>query len=142
MFQDYNFLHWLFGQIQKNIVKNGKNKLHEHLEWLLAQGENKPSVIICPQCNKRLVKFISVCGNSRYGYTMSINYVCCDNQSCMDELSELANYKNCFLPLKFSSILWFSRKQDQKQFVDLLRQIYEVPERITREWAFKFFASS
>jgi hypothetical protein len=140
MFKDYSFLNWQLGKIRESYKGNEKNKLHEHLEWLLTQGGNRSVSMICPHCNQRPIKWISVSGNN-YGYSMDLYYTCCDSEECRDQLRAWSDDRNTFLEIKFSQILRFNHKQDQKQFAELLRAIFSTPKRLTREWSFEFFSS-
>ncbi|MDD3774197.1 MAG: hypothetical protein PHW50_02895 [Patescibacteria group bacterium] len=142
MFNNYAFLNWLLNKIESEYrFGREKNELHKHLEWLLKQGENRCVQLFCSSCNSQPAVFASIYGSGRYGYSISSNYLSCSDQNCLEDLRINADNCNVFIKLCFSNILWFSRKNDQKQFVDLLKETFNIPKRITRKSAFDFFIS-
>lgn len=140
MFQNYSFLNWLMKKIRESQQSNNKNELHQHLEWLLFQGENRPVGTLCPQCGSRPIKWISILGGG-YGYSMDLYFTCCESKECRDRLRAWADNRNTFLEIKFSRILQFDNKQNRKQFAELLRAIFKAPKRLTPDWTFQFFSS-
>lgn len=140
MFLDYPIILYMLGKMKKP-KPEVKNKLHKHLEWLVRQGENREVKKICPQCHDRKIKYFSVLGNDKYGYSFGENYTCCDNNECKQKLISMAGGKTPTLyAVKFSSILKFQIKQDQKLVVRLLRDLFGLPKKITADVAFEFFS--
>lgn len=143
MFRNYGFLVWWFKELNKKMKSDKKNRLHKYLEWLLQQGENRPIQKLCRFCQKRLIAYLSVLGDDIGGYSMGIYYSCCGDENCKKQLVSLALEKfPMFLPIKFSSILTFRRKSDQKQFANLLKEVFQINKgKLTRDKAFQFFSA-
>lgn len=141
MFRDYGFLTWLLNQLNQK-VQNGKNRLHQHLEWLLNQGETRIPKMLCPFCEKKVVNWFSVLGNDRDGYSISPSYTCCDSDECQSRLRAGAwGHDPLFLPFQFSVMKMFHVKFDQRQIGKLFRTVFQLPPRLTAKNAFEFFNS-
>lgn len=139
MFQKYPLLNWWIGKLNKENPTN-KNSFHRHLEWLFAQGENRTARKLCPQCGDSEVRSFSSLGDDRFGYSIYPIYTCCGNDHCRQKLHhQAAGAAPYFYPIKFSSIMHYRRKFDQKMVVNLLRAVYELPNRLTAKIAFEFF---
>lgn len=135
MFQDYGYLRFLLNKAREGVGRDGrKNRMHIHLEWLLARGEDRKVEKLCPHCRQRPIRYISVLGGDRYGYSMSPAYTYCEN--CKQRL--ITDRTPIFLEVKFSEVLNFRRKTDQKQFLGVLKNIFGV-KKLTKEATFKFF---
>jgi len=105
----------------------------------MTQGNMRKSKRICPQCGKNPITHFSVM-RSKYGVSVSTNYVCCDNDNCKEKLKGLAFEKTPdILPFKFWVLNYFSSKTDQKMISNLFRKVLGLEERLTREKAFEFF---
>ena len=144
MFQPsgYDFLWWWLGEHNAKLTQNSrKNALHRRLEWLLAQGENRPVPKLCPMCKQEPIAFISVVGYAEAGYSMGPEYACCTELECRRRLEAIpwADTPYFLIKPRFSFILWFENKVGREQFVRLLRQIFKLPSRITAQVAFEFF---
>lgn len=143
MFKDYSFLCWLLEKMRKESTNGGKNKLQRHLEWILEKGEKLPVQSLCPHCKEKPISRISVIGNERDGYTMGFNFTCCDSARCLEKVRNMAGREMPkILPVKFSSLRKFRRGTDQEQLAKLLRSIFNVPSRMTKEVAFELFANA
>lgn len=117
-----------------------KNRLHVQIEWIMRKIEKTKPKMICPVCKKNTVKFISVLGNDRYGYSISEGFTCCEDQKCKERISGLALGRNIFfLAANFSSVSAFRNKTDQRRIINLLKKIYGLEGKLTKERAFKFF---
>lgn len=140
MFEDYSFISWQRKRCDEGCTNPAKmNKLHKHLVWLMTQGNMRKSKRICPQCGKNPITHFSVM-RSKYGVSVSTNYVCCDNDNCKEKLKGLAFEKTPdILPFKFWVLNYFSSKTDQKMISNLFRKVLGLEERLTREKAFEFF---
>lgn len=139
MFKDYRLLHFLLERLNKESRGSKKNRLHEHLLWLMSRGDNRRPVTMCRFCNKKPVKYFSVV-YSDSGISVGLNFTCCED--CKGELTKGTALKvPQFYLLTFRSILLFSRKSDQRQVVRLLREVYGLPKRITTQTAWQFFAA-
>ncbi len=143
MFEDYPFLCWFLHQLNSRVRKE-KNKLHQHLEWLIGQGENRPLLERkCQYCGQRPITLFSILGTEEFGYSMGLCYTCCSDPLCMEVLQdEVAGKAVMFLSPCFSNILSFHHKSDQRQFARLLRSFYGLPQRLTRQCAFEFFSKA
>jgi len=140
MFYQYPFLKWWIGKLNKTNPKD-KNRLHRHLEWLIAQGENRQAVMLCPQCKQHPAKFFSSLGNERYGYSIYSTYTCCNSETCRERLfCQAAGPTPLLYPVKFSSITNYRKKFDQGMVVRLLKAVYKLPKPLTAQAAFNFFA--
>ena len=141
MFQDYRYLHWHLLKIQQEMHSGStKNRYHEHLEWLVAQGESRVSKKLCPICNQQPITQFSVLGSDQYGYSMSVEFSSCDDDNCRNRVKAMCPGKlPVWLPARFSRILHFTFKSDQKLFVQLLRQVFRLPKRLEANHAFQFF---
>ena len=140
MFTNYGLLRYMFSKMKESnpVVKN---KLHLHLEWVLTQGENRTAKNICRVCRERPVKCFSILGTAKYGYSIGSHFACCEESDCRSALvSEAAGTAPLFLPIRFSSIMKFGIKSDQRQFVKALRSVFQLPERLTKEMVFQFFS--
>jgi hypothetical protein len=140
MFKDYSFLRWLLYQINSEAHRQ-KNQLHQHLEWLIGQGENRPwPVQMCRHCGQRPITKFSILGTEEFGYSMGLSYACCSDLTCMEKLQgEAAGKSVIYLSPCFSNIRFFRHKSDQRLFTQLLRSFYGLPDRLTRQRAFEFF---
>lgn len=139
MFQKYWLLIWWIKKFNENKPAI-KNRFHRHIEWLLQQGENRQAVTLCPQCKQYPVKFFSSLGSPKYGYSIYPIYTCCESELCQQRLfHEAVGSVPNFYPVKFSSIMNYRKKFDQKMVVDLLKAVYKMPKRITAQVAFDFF---
>ncbi len=141
MFNDYGFLNWWKKELDKKAIYGNLNRAHKHLTWLIAQGETRKPKMICRFCELRPVTQFSVRYSSWGGQSsFSAGYSCCDNLECMGKLEGYAHKNVTFMSFKFSNILKFPIKADQELVVRMFRQIFELPEKLTRDAAFKFFA--
>lgn len=137
MFSDYYFLQWHFDQLEERLSSgSSRNIYHRHLGWLLNRGENRRVPMACPSCNTKPIKLLSIRGVERFGYSMHQSFSCCDDEEC---ITRIYTEKQMYLPVKFSSILNFRLKSDQKQFVNVLRDVFGLIGRLTKEKAFDFF---
>lgn len=142
MFEDYAFLRWFLNyKLDGNAKTQNKNILHRHLEWLMERGEDRQPVLICPQCGKRPVKYFSVVYSCDGDISIGPEYTCCDEARCQETLTEMALEKPCrLLPIKFSSLLQFPHKTDQRRLARLFRSVFGLSGRLTKNQAFRFFA--
>jgi hypothetical protein len=141
MFHDYPFLDWWIGHMNKE-TRGSKSRLHQHLEWLMARGEDRKTRKTCPQCGKSPVEFFSSLGNDQFGYSIYPIYTCCGRTLCrLNLLSQAAGASPLFYPVKFSSIMNYRKKFDQEMVVKLLRAVYGLPSRLTAKIAFEFFSN-
>ncbi|MEA2092892.1 MAG: hypothetical protein U9P61_02915 [Patescibacteria group bacterium] len=139
MFEDYQFLNWFY---YKKINSNGgeKNRLEKHLCWLLEKGENRQTKMICPYCKKRYIAYFSVLFSSGNDFSVDPCYTCCED--CTDELVATAVGKgkvSSLLPIKFSSLLLFWKKVDQKRIARIYRTFFQLPKKLGKKQAFNFF---
>ncbi|MCD4693776.1 hypothetical protein K8R62_00240 [bacterium] len=117
-----------------------KNRLHVQLEWLMKRIAKTKPKMICPVCKRNPVKLISVLGNDRYGYSISEGFVCCEDKKCRERLEGLAlGRNNRFIIADFSSVSIFRNKTDQRRMINLLKKIYGLEGKLTKERAFNFF---
>jgi hypothetical protein len=138
MFKDYAFLVWLLSRLNNNQRGERKNELHQHLEWLLKRGEEITPKAVCPYCKEYPVRFFSVIytGND---FSVSSSYTCCEKEECMNAVVSMGLGKRVsFYPVKFSSLLRFSKK-DRKRIVNLFKDILEI-KKLTPQSAFRIFA--
>ena len=139
MFNNYRFLKFLYLEMNKDPVAS-KNRLHQHLEWLLRQGENRKTQVICPQCHQKKIRYFSARGSKRFGYSLSLIFASCDKPGCLKKLESLTGgAKIEIYPFRFSSIAKFRNKTDQRSVAELLRNAFDLPARLTAETAFRFF---
>lgn len=140
MFQDFHYLYRLLKKMNDGKPVR-KNRLHEHLEWLMERADTRPVKMICPCCRKKPAKYFSVLGSSSGEFSMSHTFTCCEDDGCRKHLaSQAAGNAPDFLPLNFFSILKFSSSYYQKKVVEVLRTAYGLPKRISSQIAFNFFA--
>lgn len=139
MFGKYSLLAWILRKAREEWSgKREKNSLHKHLEWLLLQGETRQTKVICPFCGQNTVKFFSVLRRDFYP-----GAICCGNGECRNALRSESGEKWLaveLLPFKFSSMLRFRLEPDQRKLARLFKMAFRLPERLTREDAFKFFS--
>ena len=140
MFQDYAFIDWYLKKL--NSMMGGKmNNLHLHLTWLVRQGENRTAKTLCPQCaHDSPAKYFLALGSPIEGYTLSLQLTSCERQECRENIHCLKKrITDRVLPICFSSVLKFKSKTDQNQVTHLLRDAFQLPDRLTKEAAFNFF---
>lgn len=138
MFEDYGFLRYIFKKMKKEEKRGAvKNKLHLHLEWLLVRGEDREVKKMCPQCGQRPIQFISVQGSQRFGFSMGLPFTCCSRPECRSQMERTK--VPLYLTPAFSEAMSFRYKTDQRQFLKVLKEVFEVG-RLTKENAFNFFA--
>lgn len=141
MFQNYGFLDWYLKEMIKKMSANGsKNRLHLHLEWLIAKGETRIASMFCPVCGLKPITQFSVIGDPSLGLSMSTQYAACEDEDCKNHIAsmscgKLPNWK----PAKFSSIKTFGYKSDQDRFTQMLREIFGLTGKINAIKVFDFF---
>lgn len=142
MFNEYSHLVFIKKMMDKNLIDGSSpSEFHKHLEWLLMQGENRVVLGVCLGCHTRPVTRFSVLGSELYGYSISSLYTCCDDKACEERIILLAAGKTpIFLPVKFSSLMYFKYKHDRLQVVSFLKGLFNLPQRINRDIAFQFFS--
>lgn len=141
MFNNYPFLKFLYFEMNKKNSVN-KNCLHQHLDWMMRQGENRKTNIICPQCQwrQKKIKYFSARGSKRFGYSIGLIFTSCEKPGCLKKLESLSGGTKVELyPFHFSSIAKFRNKSDQRTVANLLRNAFDLPARLTAEAAFRFF---
>lgn len=146
MFNNYPFLRWLLNKIEKeDRGKNRENRLHQHLRWLIAHGEDRPVPTVCPHCCQNPVAKIALSGSRKDGYSrdsfrLRVHTSCAD---CRRELHVFpAGNRQTILDLKFSTIVWRGfRQHDREQFVQFLKEIFQLPLDLNRQRAFEFFVA-
>ena len=140
IFTDPGKLSWMLQEMQKK-SQGGKNRLHLHLEWLFQQAETRQPTMLCPQCKQGPVTQFSLYSN-RFGISVGTSYTCCDEKECIEKVQAMAFGKGLsFLPFKWSEAMSFHNKADQRQVLNLFRSVFELPQRLTAQKAFEFFAS-
>ncbi len=138
MFSNYSLLNWIYEKAKENCF-NQKNSLHRHLEWVMARGEDRKVQVNCPFCNQPATQF-SI--RSSYGYSFDSDYICCNSDECKSNLRSYSFEKSLiFKPIKFSSMNFFRSKTDQKKLGQIFKKVFVLPNRMTRNHAFQFFAS-
>ncbi len=138
MFDNYTWLLWMLN-FRNNRLGEGsrKDNFHLHLERLIQRGEEiKPSEI-CPQCDQRRVKYMSVL-TSTSGMSAYPAFTCCDNTECVDKLRWQATREPQFYPLKFSVIKRFGNRTDQGMISNVLKWSFEI-EKLTEKSLFELF---
>ncbi len=140
MFQDYGWLRWMYCFLKKKFSYK-KNNFHQHLEWLLNQGESRAPIMPCPHCGKREVQFFSVLySKNGNDFSVGMRYTCCDSNECISRVRRMAIEKNpVFLPFKFSSLSQFSLKADKRRIIVLFKKAFDLPNKVDRQTAFQFF---
>lgn len=142
MFNNYPFLKFLYFEMNKNPTAE-KNRLHQHLDWLMRQGENRKTRVLCPQCQQRKLRYFSARGSKRLGYSLSLIFTSCEKPNCIKKLESLSGGTKVELyPFRFSSIAKFRNRTDQRLVAELLRNAFDLPARLTAEAAFRFFLNS
>jgi len=144
MFQNYSFLVWYLNFLKTNSSPDSiKSRLQIHLEWLIAQGENRPVTMLCPTCHQELITHFSiVSGHS--GCSMSAGYSSCDDEYCKSKISaglDTSTHILIWSPIKFSEIIKFRYKGEQNQFADMIKTACGIDreKNMTHQRAFEFF---
>jgi len=136
MFNNTSFLYWYYKELNKTTTTNSKkNKLHKQLEWLIQKGENRQTKRICPHCQKKTIKYYSI-RSSLSGNSIAPQYTYCEN--CIPPKSSGLIIR----PFKFSYLSKADKKGNGpffKRLVQLYRWAFELPKRLTKDTAFKFF---
>lgn len=140
MFHDYGYLRRLLDQKESKPYKT-KDPLHQHLEWLLARGEDRPVYRTCPVCQENPIKYLSVRGSDRDGYSIGLSFAHCGQDKCRGRF--ITDKMPTDIPVVFSSYERFFYKTDKDRFLTVLRQVYQIDESpITANRAFNFFSQS
>ncbi len=145
MFSDYGYLAYLKRIADKEMVSGSKpNKLHLRLAWVMRVGEFVKSPENCPYCydkkaegGYKKVEMFSV----RYSYGSSsfgLRFTCCNEDECKYKLLE---EKSKLLPLKFSSMAYFSNAE-QKRLGAFFKDLLLGPGRLDAQKAFEMFFSA
>jgi hypothetical protein len=133
----YQWIRWLYNKYYRGATN--KNQLHEHLEWLLERGENRIAKKLCPHCGVNPIKYLTILGDDRFGYSIDSYYSCCSDKQCHKAAASMGSVNTpTYLPIKFSSILHFSVKKDQQLFIDTLKDIFGFT-RLNKQKVFEFF---
>lgn len=142
MFLDYCKLVWQYNKLEKEAEFKDFREIsdyHKHLEWLIERGEDRIPKAVCPHCRSNIVKFYYY-EWSKGVPTFSIDDIFC--QKCA--LDKIVNISR-LLRFKFSNLKQFY-KYGEYNFLNNILPIYKMafklPDRITKEIAFKFFKES
>lgn len=138
MFEDYGFLVGLYEQMEQ--AKSTKpNLAHQHLRWLMARGEDRQPKMLCPHCQERPVAYFSLL-SSREGISVGVPYTCCENPDCRGKVEAQGAWHHLpFHRFQFSVQSLLESKFDRRQLAEFYRIIFQLPRRLTRQEAFKFF---
>ncbi len=140
MFQDYDFLQWFYGRLERELKNGGKkNVLHLHLEWLLNKGETRKSIIPCPVCKKNMVDRFFV-RRSQEGISTNTSYASCKNEDCIDHIKGISMgiVPEIYI-LKFSSLSLFRKKDEKRMVSEIYKKAFLVSGKLNRQRAFDFF---
>jgi len=137
MFEDYGWLRWML-QLLNEKSKGEKNELHLHLEWLLARGEDRQPIMLCPHCSQRLVECFSVLYSHGGDFLIGKDFVSC--RQCVDRVKDMAiGRQPQILPLRFSVMNHFRSNTDRRRVAGLFRTVFGLPDRLSKQEAFRFF---
>ncbi len=136
MFEEYSWLCNELKMMDSNLREGSRlNEMHEHLRWLLEQGETRRSELLCPYCGKNKIKLFS------YSFKERKYFISCDSSDtfsfCKYHLLPMAQRHS----LKFSSILNFNPPSQPYVGTFLKTVFFPGKERLNAEELFKFFAA-
>ncbi len=138
MFDNYTWVRYMLDLLNAKLKEGSeKNNFHLRLEALLKRGEELEAVALCPQCEQRKVKYMSVL-TSTSGMSAYPVFTCCENTECVDRLKWQATREPQFYPLKFSVIKRFKNKTDQGMIANVLKWAFKI-EKLTEKELFKLF---
>ena len=106
-----------------------KDKMRDHMKFLLIAGDNLKIDYLCPICGQRNVKFVLF----RNCTFLSKNLSCCDNPDCRQAL--LGGSGDRLIAIKLRSLRQFNKKSSQKKAEKIFREFLDIkrndnPERI------------
>lgn len=137
MFHNYGYLIFMFhklGQVKRTIFE-------EHLAWIITQGENRKSKLKCSFCNTQIINTFLIRQEIPFRYiTRAYNTSCQDNLCWNSLVHEAGRDYAMKLPIKFSSILDLQKYSYKRIFIRALRNVFLLPNHLTNEVAFRFFA--
>ncbi len=128
-FTDYGRLLYLYNKATEKVLPTRKKNVYEQeLTNIIALCE-KPFVSskICPICNKKTVKYLSI-RYSSFQSTPSINasYCCCEDLDCKNYYIGIAGSPIEFFPLQISYCMRLSVKGDRLIFYDALKSLLDI----------------
>ena len=136
MFTNYNYLVYLYKKMGEGSSEN-PNRLEKRIKELLKKGENRKSVLLCPQCGEKHVQYFSVRYSRAGGASIGAAYTSCDTRECMKVLSSTTNAPVSLFPIKFSA-LQYVRKSERKMVEGLFRNVFGM-KTLTEKKLTEFF---
>lgn len=139
MFQNPDKIDFLYKKYVKSHKRSQKKNLfHLQLEWLIQQGENRKTKMLCPHCKKKTVKYFSI-RTSYSGKSIGRQYTYCE------DCAKPNPCPRCILhEFKFSVLANIDAKENRiffKKAKTLYCTVFELPKRLTKERIFEFFKS-
>lgn len=138
MFREYPFLVWQLWKMNEEHRGGEKNKLHRHLEWLLAKGETRQTKMFCSFCKEKLVEFFSVYTTTEgTGLYWQLGPAICGN--CIGALkrNRPENVPSIW-PITFRYFSDYKGRIARSKIITYLKTIFDLP-RLTAQTAFDFF---
>src|SRR6056297_357920 len=141
IFHDYRWLKSLYNkQKRKKVPEERKNRLHLHLDWLMNKADKAKPLMLCPHCGQKKIELISALGSDKYGFSMGTKFSCCLEAQCKQNLLSWAGGgASLIIPAKIFSVSHFKKRADQKKFIKILRHLYGLEGKLSKEAAFAFF---
>ena len=136
---EYSWVNYVVGRFRHdNIGRN--NSFFDRAVQLLEKAEDRQPKMLCPHCEQKPVKYFSVLGTDKFGYSVGPAYTCCGSKDCLDKVYSMAAGKPPqFYEFKFSVLSLFRHKADRRQIVELFKIVFGLPKRLTAQFAFEFF---
>lgn len=131
----YQYLEWMATEIRNGRWRNDVPEL-KWINWTIEQSRKMPVNAFCADCSKPAI-WTSIRGNREFGYSMSEEFIYCNQ--CKKERERYYESKTFFLRLTLNSVKWFAVKSDQEQFLALLRRASGMPKRLTANYLRKLF---
>lgn len=141
MFYDYDYFMDRLNDLKRLKSVNKLNAFHKHLLWLYERGKNRLPKMICPQCDTRHVRRFSVI-NLGFNNEISVDllHTSCCHEDCIDSLlSDDMFHQILLFDFKFSNLLEFRSNHNRKKVINLYKEVFRLPKRITAKTAFEFF---
>ncbi|XLQ19617.1 MAG: hypothetical protein ACKUBY_03425 [Candidatus Moraniibacteriota bacterium] len=121
-----------------------KSQLYKHLIWLSEQATTRQITAICPHCNENTMKYFALISDRKSNYKTGLRQTCCANDTCQNKLKKSLYLSNEYyfriLAMEFDSMLNVRHKKARDEISKLLKRIFGLPKKLTRELAFNFFA--
>ncbi len=149
MIRKYATVLWFLRKRNEGWERGGrrsKDRFHQHLEWLVKQGESRIPICPCPHCpkdNPNTITRFSVIGDPRGNQiSCGMSFTACDREECKRKVDDqTTKNNNSWYRFKFSVLNEFSKSNQTLLLRTVLRPGFGIDKRMSKQDLFEFFAA-